>query len=373
MRGAGSFATCPGPVPWQLCRLSNCWAYSLFRNGGGIETWLCIFRDSRVADIGPANAPSMCEVELVDCPAGHECTSGPQVCSLSCMGRTMGLVCYRGFTHVGFSLPTRYPSRLQLPLSPLSPSPVTTISHSAVVLCNQLRPALRLGFGRTLLVVEACSCWAPPCLADALSIWALQPWRQQRQHAVHALSPRHLRDVGRDDAILVFRTMCARVCLRGGIHLPNRVPLQSRAVQRGVRGHVHILPRGHLRRCAGPELRCVLGRVRRRVLLPARLCQPHGYGVWPGSVLPGGCGCMFTVCTRAVLGRVRAGVALHDGLPRGDLLCWRWVACRVCGVHWCCGLGDPCGVTCLCCVHVHAVHVHSPCRGVVPHVHFHFP
>ncbi len=52
-------------------------------------------------------------------------------------GSTKGFVSYGGFTHVGFPLrtsvspPTLYPSSLQLPLSPLSPSPVTTFPSSS--------------------------------------------------------------------------------------------------------------------------------------------------------------------------------------------------------------------------------------------------
>jgi hypothetical protein len=47
-------------------------------------------------------------------------------------------VSYGGFTHIGFprrtsaSPPTLYPSSLQLPLSPLSPSPVTTFPSSSL-------------------------------------------------------------------------------------------------------------------------------------------------------------------------------------------------------------------------------------------------
>jgi hypothetical protein len=53
-------------------------------------------------------------------------------------GSTKGFVSYGGFTHVGFPLrtsvspPTLCPSSLQLPLSPLSPSPVTTFPSSSL-------------------------------------------------------------------------------------------------------------------------------------------------------------------------------------------------------------------------------------------------
>jgi hypothetical protein len=53
-------------------------------------------------------------------------------------GSTKGFVSYGGFTHVGLPLrasvspPTLYPSSLQLPLSPLSSSPVTTFPSSSL-------------------------------------------------------------------------------------------------------------------------------------------------------------------------------------------------------------------------------------------------
>ena len=64
----------------------------------------------------------------------------------SVYGSTKGFVSYGGFTHVGFPLrtsvspPTLYPSSLQLPLSPLSPSPVTTFPSSSLSCSPLPRP-----------------------------------------------------------------------------------------------------------------------------------------------------------------------------------------------------------------------------------------
>ena len=57
-------------------------------------------------------------------------------------GSTKGFASYGGFTHVGFPLrmsvspPTLYQSSLQQPLSPLSPSPVTTFPSSSSAVVN---------------------------------------------------------------------------------------------------------------------------------------------------------------------------------------------------------------------------------------------
>ena len=67
---------------------------------------------------------------------------------LSCIvyGSTKGFVSYGGFTHVRFPLrtsvspPALYPSSLQLPLSPLSPSPVTTFPSSSLSCSPLPRP-----------------------------------------------------------------------------------------------------------------------------------------------------------------------------------------------------------------------------------------
>ncbi len=75
-------------------------------------------------------------------------------------GSTKGFVSYGGFTHVGFplrtsvSLPTHYPSSLQLPLSPLSPSPVTTFTSSSLS-CSPLM---------STAVCGGCSCRRRPML-----------------------------------------------------------------------------------------------------------------------------------------------------------------------------------------------------------------
>ncbi len=69
------------------------------------------------------------------------CLSPPLHISRIVYGSTKGFVSYGGFTHVGFPLrtsvspPTLYPSSLQLPLSPLSPSPVTTFPSSSSCTC----------------------------------------------------------------------------------------------------------------------------------------------------------------------------------------------------------------------------------------------
>ena len=66
---------------------------------------------------------------------------------VSCMVVLKGFVSYGGFTHVGFpvrksvSPPTLYPSSLQLPLSPLSPSPVTTFPSSSLSCSSPSDPA----------------------------------------------------------------------------------------------------------------------------------------------------------------------------------------------------------------------------------------
>ena len=73
------------------------------------------------------------------CRQTYTCTLAPSLrMSRIVYGSTKGFVSYGGFTHVGFPLrtsvspPTLYPSSLQLPLSPLSPSPVTTFPSSSL-------------------------------------------------------------------------------------------------------------------------------------------------------------------------------------------------------------------------------------------------
>ncbi len=77
--------------------------------------------------------------------AAHTHTNHSAIQKRIVYGSTKGFVSYGGFTLVGFplrtsvSLPPLYPSSLQLPLSPLSPSPVTTFPSSSLS-CSPLLP-----------------------------------------------------------------------------------------------------------------------------------------------------------------------------------------------------------------------------------------
>jgi hypothetical protein len=91
-------------------------------------------------------------------------------------GSTKGFVSYGGFTHVGFPLrtsvspPTLYPSSIQLPLSPISPSPVTTFPSSSLScspLCDGRFGGRGGGIGGGAYLSQGCG-YAEGCPAQKL-------------------------------------------------------------------------------------------------------------------------------------------------------------------------------------------------------------